>query len=127
MFLMAQAQPDIESRPAKPQRFGFSLLAAYVAEDKDKSISIYRTFQRLSTRNLLYLEAELSELEEQLDCFDNELLQADAETQRWARSWKSLVASSNGNPANPQAQERINVVMKIRKLIKEYRTSKYVF
>jgi hypothetical protein len=121
---MARSQPDIELRPPEPQRFGFASLAAYIAEDKDKSISIYRSFQRLSARNLLYLEAEISELEEQLDYFDNELHRADAETQRWARSWKGLVASSNENPPNPRAKERINIVIRIRKLMKEYRTLK---
>lgn len=115
---MATRQADVEAKSARPQRVGFSSLAAYIADDKDKSISIYRAFQRLSSRNLLYLEAELLELELQQDYFDDQLLQADAETQRWARSWKSLVT---GSRENTKAQQRIDLIMKIRQVMKAYR------
>jgi hypothetical protein len=42
---------------------GFPRVADKVASDIDKATTIYRRFDRLSARNLLFLEAELAELE----------------------------------------------------------------
>jgi hypothetical protein len=46
--------------------------AAIIAEDKDKSSTIYRRFERLAARNILYLEAELAELEAKQDELEEE-------------------------------------------------------
>ena len=51
---------------------GIARFADFIAENKDKSTTIYRRFERLSARNLLYLESELSELEAQLELCDRE-------------------------------------------------------
>ncbi|KAF2434200.1 hypothetical protein EJ08DRAFT_676152 [Tothia fuscella] len=51
---------------------GFSRLAAFIANDPDKSTTIYRKFQRLSAFNLLHMESELAELEEKIDTMDND-------------------------------------------------------
>src|SRR5580692_1771025 len=52
--------------------FGYPQYAALIASDKDKSTTVYRQFDRLAARNLLYLETELAELEARQDSLDKE-------------------------------------------------------
>ena len=59
---------------------GYPSLAAFIASDSDKSTAIYRRFDRLSARNLLYLQSELVELEAQQDALDEEDLQPTTST-----------------------------------------------
>ena len=55
---------DVENDAVKISYLkGYPSLAAFIASDKDKSTVIYRRFDRLSARNLLYLQSELAELE----------------------------------------------------------------
>jgi hypothetical protein len=61
---------------------GYPSLAAFIASDRDKSTAIYRRFDRLSARNLLYLESELQELEERQDALDAEDLHGDLRRRR---------------------------------------------
>jgi len=51
---------------------GFALVAAKINKDNDKTSTIYRRFDELSARNLLFYQAELAELEEELALLDNE-------------------------------------------------------
>lgn len=59
-------QSDIElgqDQLERPFINGFPSAAAFVASDPDHSFAIFHGFHRLSSRNLLYLEAELFELQ----------------------------------------------------------------
>ena len=49
---------------------GYPRFAAFISSDEDRSTTIYRRFERLSARNLLYLETELQELEATQDRLD---------------------------------------------------------
>lgn len=51
---------------------GYASLASFIASDVDKSTAIYRRFDRLSARNLLFLQSELEELQDLQDQFDAE-------------------------------------------------------
>ena len=51
---------------------GYPQLSALIAADEDKSTTIYRRFERLAARNLLYLESELTKLEAEQDRLDEE-------------------------------------------------------
>ena len=57
-------------RPWTQYPMGYPRFAAFVANDEDRSTTIYRRFERLSARNLLYLETELAELEAAQDRLD---------------------------------------------------------
>jgi hypothetical protein len=57
-------------RPWNQYTMGYPRYAAFIANDEDRSTTIYRRFERLSARNLLYLETELSELEAAQDRLD---------------------------------------------------------
>ena len=64
---------DVESASSKLHpRNGFAAVADKVAQDVDKTTTIYRRFDRLSARNILLLQAELAELEDQQDKCDLE-------------------------------------------------------
>ncbi|KAH9209295.1 hypothetical protein DL95DRAFT_466970 [Leptodontidium sp. 2 PMI_412] len=66
-----QAERDIELGQRKvPFINGFPSTASFIASDPDHCFSVYLTFPKLSSRNLLYLEAELWELQQEQDAMD---------------------------------------------------------
>jgi hypothetical protein len=91
-------------------------LAAFIATDKDQSASIYRAHQRISARNLLYLETELSELEIELEAFDQEDLNGSFEGKKYSRSWKRLRESPDARHV-----EEVKLITRTRETVKEYR------
>jgi hypothetical protein len=114
---MARVEPDLEMRQSRNVYVnGFASLAAFIARDEDRSTSIYRSYHRLTSRNLLYLEAELFELEKKLDDFDDEDLRGDFERKEFARSWSRLNSSDD-----PRCIERVKLIKEIRATLKEYR------
>lgn len=92
-----------------------------MASDRDKSTAIYRRFDRLSARNLLYLQSELAELEARQDEFDQEDLQDDnLEAKRSARDWHFFEVRAEV-PDNEREKRRMSLVKEIREKMKEYR------
>ena len=98
---------------------GYPSLAAFIASDSDKSTAIYRRFDRLSARNLLYLQSELVELEARQDALDAEALCGTLEGKDSARNWQTLKRRA-AEPGNTGDKERLEVLQEIRKKIKEY-------
>ncbi|MCJ1460132.1 hypothetical protein MMC28_010511 [Mycoblastus sanguinarius] len=100
---------------------GYPSLAAFIASDRDKSTAIYRRFDRLSARNLLYLQSELVELEARQDELDAEDLRATtAEAKHGARNWQKLTErASEAN--NVREKERLRIVTEISRKLREYR------
>jgi hypothetical protein len=113
---MARLNPDTEMSSPDRVVHGYPSLAAFIASDKDQSASIYRSHRRISSRNLLYLEIELSELESELDALDESDLAGGFESKKFARSWKKLRESDE-----PEHIERVNLIMRIREKTKEFR------
>lgn len=101
---------------------GYPSLAAFIASDCDKSTAIYRRFDRLSARNLLYLQSELLELEARQDALDAEDLCGSMEDKESSRNWQVLQKRA-AEPGNSRQKERVKVLKEIRKLMKEYRAS----
>ncbi len=102
---------------------GYPSLAAFIASDPDHSTAIYRRFDRLSARNLLYLQAELSILEKKQDELDKEDLKSDdIDAKDKARNWETLLARAEAG-SDDAAEERVKVVKAIRDKIKEYSKS----
>ena len=97
---------------------GYPSLAAFIASDKDKSTVIYRRFDRLSARNLLYLESELVELEARQDAFDALDLAGSMDDKQCARNWEFFKERASEDEGQ---KERMNLVQEIRAKIKEYR------
>ena len=85
---------------------------------RDKDAAIYRSFENLSSRNLLYLQSELHDLERQSDELDSEDAKSidGGDAQRAAKCWLSY-----NNDMNEQACKRRELQDRIKIKIKEYR------
>jgi len=104
--------------PTKPN--GYTKLASLMGNHAE--VAIFRRFNVLNALNLLYLQSEISELEESLHrACEADARSCDVNRKRYDRHWLSLSESSiklNGNA------EQWNLVLKIREKLKEY--SKFV-
>ena len=98
---------------------GYPSLAAFIASDRDKSTAIYRRFDRLSARNLLYLQSELQELEERQDALDAEDLHGDLQAKKSARNWQVLKKRAKQQD-NKREKDQLELVLEIREKLKEY-------
>lgn len=113
---------------------GFGSFANFVASDDDHSTSVYKTFDRLAARDLLYYQAELLELEALLDQYDREDAadadprhpnSASAQAQQIlenSRDWLSFRQSAEEPTTNGlRWKKRLDLILKIRATLKEYR------
>lgn len=100
---------------------GFPTFAEFIAKDQDAAI--YRKFQSLSARNLLYQQSELHDLERQSQEIDHEEA-GDLENvngQKSARFWHHFA-----NDQNDQAKRRRGLQETIKVKIKEYRKEQFL-
>jgi hypothetical protein len=108
---------------------GFGDLAKFIASDHDGDTAIFRRFDSLSSRNLLYLQSELAELECLQRQYDEEdardSLQADlsAVINSTSRDWSSFDQGANdpNSPVRERLKKRMELVVAIREKLKEYR------
>jgi hypothetical protein len=95
---------------------GYPSFAEFITQDQDAAI--YRKFERLSARNLLYLQSELHDLEGQLQALDEEDARDinDVEAQKAARLWRGY-----SDEANSRSKRHRELQAKITPNMKEYR------
>lgn len=98
---------------------GYPSLAEFITSDRSKSTVIFNRFDRLSARNLLYLQAELVELEARQDAFDKEDASADLDGKQSRRDW-GVFKKRSEDPLNQRERDRMELVKQIREKIKEY-------
>ena len=79
------------------QVIGYPSLASFVASDKDKSTVIFRRFDRLSARNILYLQSELAELEARQDAYDKEDVKGSMTDKKFAWDWYEFKKQSEND------------------------------
>ncbi|KAL9599938.1 MAG: hypothetical protein Q9219_003500 [cf. Caloplaca sp. 3 TL-2023] len=100
-----------------PRLQGYPSFADFIAADADAAI--YRKYERLSARNLLYQQSELHELEEKLQKLDaedhKERDTGNAESQRRARFWSHYKRADN-----ERAKEHRELQAEIKAKLKEY-------
>jgi hypothetical protein len=97
---------------------GYPTFAAFVTRDQDAAI--YRKFESLSARNLLYLQSEIHELQGQLEELDDaDAKSSSFEVEGVARAWHHYSAEMNTH-----ARKHRELQEKIRVKIKEYRKSR---
>jgi hypothetical protein len=108
------------SHEPRPYVRGFPSLAAFMSDNACSESFVFQRFDRLSARNLLYLQSELAELEKQMDEFDAQDAQPpyDLQARRCARSWEDF-ERVKGHDA--KQQERWALMIKIRDTLREYR------
>jgi hypothetical protein len=116
---------------------GFGELASLIASDSDHTTAVYKRFDKLAARDLLYYECELLELEILQDQYDREDAfdakkpdQPDDLRRRIrinARDWVSFKhraakeAEAN-DQNNGRWKQRMDLAMEIRSTLKEYRS-----
>jgi hypothetical protein len=116
----SSADIELGALPAV-DRDGYRAVAAWISRDPDNETFIYRRFDQLSARNLLYLQSELLALERHLERLDAETAKsADMELKDSARRWE-IFSKNAENRVEERA--RMNLVIEIRAKIKEYRKS----
>ena len=119
------APPDIElaiPRAPRVPRDGYPALAAWIAHDPDNESYVFRKFDRLSARNLLYLQSQLIALEGTLDRLDEETQESqDMELRLSAQRWETFVENAE-DPDRPE-RRRMELAKVLQKKIKEYRKS----
>ncbi|KAL4943117.1 hypothetical protein BDV06DRAFT_190707, partial [Aspergillus oleicola] len=102
---------------------GFPSLADFIASDHDHSTFIFKRFNRLSARNLLYLQSELAELEALQDEYDREDYRSlDPIANHGRRDWtvfRNRAGNKSGN--HPDDKKRMDLALKIRAKLKEYK------
>lgn len=82
-------------------------------------LAIYRRFSILNARNLLYLQAEIVDLEDQLNRYTIEDLNSDeTEKKKYSRNWFYLSRLSEGDVHNSQW----HTALQIREKLREYST-----
>ncbi|KAK2741599.1 hypothetical protein CKAH01_06940 [Colletotrichum kahawae] len=109
-------------------KIGYAEAANWMARDVDNETLIYRRFDELATRNLLYLLSELLSLEHQLNELDRE--DADDEDMDWQMvvcDWEKLgeiVHASNASTVDEmkasKAKTRAELIEKLRQKLEEY-------
>lgn len=116
---------------------GFGELASLIASDADHTTAVYKRFDKLAARDLLYYESELLELEALQDQYDREDALDARKTdnaddlQRLirtnARDWVSFKhraakeAEANDRD-NQRWKKRMDLAMEIRSTLKDYRS-----
>ena len=99
---------------------GFPSLAAFMSCNPNCESFIFKRFDRLAARNLLYLQGELACLDEQLTYFDekDKTGPCDIEARECARSWEDFERIKE---QSEKQRKRWDLVMKIREKLREYR------
>jgi len=122
-------QDAVELAKVKPIN-GFPRVADKIASDPDKTTTIYRRFNRLSARNLLFLEAEIAELEALQNKYDaDDLLAANQVAIECHSDWRKFERYANekdqdGKLLQPNQAVKMDLALKIKRKLKEYRMSK---
>lgn len=105
---------------------GFAEVARWIALDSDKETYIYRKFDELAARDLLYLQAELLVLENQLTRLDKiDANNEDMSLKDAIRTWEVL--EQQYHTGREEARVRIDLIVKIRAKLKEYRTLAFAY
>ncbi|RYO76496.1 hypothetical protein DL766_001709 [Monosporascus sp. MC13-8B] len=100
---------------------GFPRVAYKIARDADKTGTIYRRFDRLASRNLLLLEAEIAELEPRQEEYDFEDRDrpSHSRVQESRSDWKTFEELAN-DAKQPNEVERMELTITIREKLREY-------
>ncbi|KAK1851575.1 hypothetical protein CCHR01_05773 [Colletotrichum chrysophilum] len=109
-------------------KIGYAEAANWMARDVDNETLIYRRFDELATRNLLYLQSEMLSIEHQLSELDKE--DAEDEDMDWQMvvcDWEKLgdlvyssQASTASNIQTSKAKTRADLIKKLRQKLEEY-------
>jgi hypothetical protein len=120
--LAASLQQD--GTPRQPPLRGFQSLATFMSSNSNSESFIFKRFDKLAARNLLYLQSELAYLQNRLEDFDSKDAQSkDREERKCARSWEDFEEMKN---SSSRQRERWDLMHKIRESLREYRAQSQI-
>lgn len=121
------AQPEaLEEIELGLRQYGYPALARWMAKDPDSETFIYRKFDQLSARNLLFLQCQLIELEEKLKKLDVEIrCSREPDLIKSQVRWETFVEKSEEEDG--PVRRVMEVQVEVQKKLKEYRKSIVVF
>jgi hypothetical protein len=111
-----------ENVPRQPSHRteGFAAVAKWTAMDPDNETLIYRKFDELAARNLLYLQSELLFLEQKLyDMDKKDASSDDMDLKDAARTWETLMRQIKSD--DQKAKDRMALIRDLRAKMREYR------
>ncbi|KAJ0107076.1 hypothetical protein J7T55_006955 [Diaporthe amygdali] len=99
--------------PATNRRTGYANVARWMALDTDSETHIYRKFDELAVRNLLYYQSELLTLMAQLDALDEtDANTDDMDLRDAAMTWETLESRLASN--DDGAKSRMNLIRRMK-------------
>lgn len=94
----------------------YHTFANFIATDAE--LSIFRRFDRVNTRRLLYLQSEVTALEAQLAIYDEEdIKNGTMDVMLSAKCWETLSARA---AEYPREAERLKLIRMIQNVTKQY-------
>jgi hypothetical protein len=106
-------------RISPPPTKGFIAVTSKITSDPDKSTTIYRRFDALSARNLLFYQAELAELEDLQKQYDEDDRKArDTASIECQREWDAFVHCAR---EEGREKRKMDLAMRIREVLAKYR------
>jgi hypothetical protein len=112
--------PDVEASKYLDRHNGFASAAAFISSDPDNEPFLYRKFDELAARNLLYLQCEILALESRLNKLDESTrFSGDPDIIEATRSWEVFIEQVEKQ--DQDAQKKMGLIMQIRAKLKEYR------
>lgn len=111
---------DIERGLQKIPQNGYPALGDWIAEDPDSETFIFRKFDRLSARNLLFLQSQIFALEAESDKLDAELYDAGPELRESMRRSETFLKRAREQPDGAEAK-RLKLANDITTMLKQYR------
>jgi hypothetical protein len=95
-----------------PWSDGYPALADFLAQDPDHETYVFRKFKKLAVRNVLYLQGELTALEEEVEILEQEAAKnTDPETHLSMRSWRVLDENAR-KPGRNDLERRLQELMR---------------
>ncbi|MCJ1394550.1 hypothetical protein MMC18_007429 [Xylographa bjoerkii] len=99
---------------------GFPTVAHLITQDRDNTSTIYRRFDTLSARNLLYLQSHLQKLEANQNALDDELLKTyNRDSKDAASSWEAFEVFA-GDGLHDLETRRMGLAKEIKEALREY-------
>jgi len=114
---------DVEKHAGQTSQqkpLGFAALSSLMASDGAQELFVFRKFDEISARNLLYMQCELLSIEERLKKCDKKLASSgDIDLEEAAETWEVMVEQARDG--RTEAQEMMELVREMRSKVKEYR------
>lgn len=110
---------DRGSTPSSHRKEGFAEVARWIALDSDNETFIYRKFDELAARNLLYQQSELLVRQKQLNEMDRyDASSEDMDLKDTSRTWEML--KRRNDIGNEETRVHRDLIVQLRARLKEY-------